>query len=95
MIPVLQSYTCTCTCISTVLFLSPLSDHFMVFSGGAPYDLVDGDSVSVWDGKETTTLQLTSPVRGMHIIEDAQSDMDSGIVGAASDMETVSTGRYM
>ena len=67
----------------------------MVFSGGAPYDLVDGDSVSVWDGKETTTLQLTSPVRGMHIIEDAQSDMDSGIVGAASDMETVSTGRYM
>lgn len=64
----------------------------MVFSGGAPYDLVDGDSITVWDGKETTTLQLTSPVRGMHIVEDVQSDMDSGIVGATSEMDNVSTG---
>ncbi len=68
------------------------SDQFIVFSGGAPHDLVDGDSITVWDGKETTTLQLTSPVKGMHIIEDVQSDMDSGIVGASSEMDNVTTG---
>ena len=48
----------------------------------------------MWDGRETTTLQLTSPVRGMHIVEDVQSDMDSGIVGAASEMDNASTGQY-
>ena len=63
-----------------------------MFNGGAPHDLVDGDSVSIWDGKDVVTLQTTSPVKGIHIIEDSQSDMDSGIVGASSEMDTVSTG---
>ena len=63
-----------------------------MFSGGAPFDLVDGDSVTIWDGKEMTALQLTSPVKGMHILEDSQSDMDSGIVGAATDGDIVTTG---
>ncbi len=45
------------------------------------------------DKQEPITLQLTSPVRGMHIIEDAQSDRDSGIVNAGSDTEnSTSTG---
>ena len=63
-----------------------------MFSGGAPHDLVDGDSVTIWDGKEMTALQLTSPVKGMHILEDSQSDMDSGIVGA-TDGDIVTTGK--
>ena len=99
-------YMTTCTSAFNTLhppppslsFPSSLSlsrDQFIVFSGGAPYDLVDGDCVSVWDGRETTALQLTSPVRGMHIVEDIQSDMDSGIVGAASEMDNVSTGGYI
>ena len=80
--------------ITFYIYFTHSSDQFIVFSGAAPHDLVDGDSVSVWDGKETTTLQLTSPVRGMHIIEDVQSDMDSGIVGAASEMDNQSTGMF-
>ena len=54
---------------------------------------MDGDSVTIRDGDETTTLQLTSGVRHMHILEDCQTDKDSGIVGATSDMEAVTTGQ--
>ncbi len=51
-----------------------------IISGGAPLDLVDGDSVTVVNGQEIETLQLTSPVKGMHVLEDQQADRDSGIV---------------
>ena len=73
---------------------SPDRENLIILSGGAPYDLVDGDSITIHDGEETTTLQLTSGVRGMHILEDCQTDKDSGIVGATSDMETVTTGQF-
>lgn len=59
-------------------------------------DQVDGYSVSILpDKQEPLTLQLTSAVKGMHVIEDAQSDRDSGIVNAGSDTEnsTTTTGR--
>ena len=56
-------------------------------SGGAPLEQVDGHSISISENDETITLQLTSGVRGMHIIEDTQSDRDSGIVNAGSDAE--------
>lgn len=63
----------------------------MIFSGGAPYSLVDGDSVTIWDNNESVTLQLTSGVKGMHIIDSSLTDMDSGIVGISSDADTTST----
>lgn len=63
----------------------------MIFSGGAPYSLVDGDSVTIWDNNESVTLQLTSGVKGMHIIDSSLTDMDSGIVGISSDVGTTST----
>ena len=60
-------------------------------SGGAPLGEVDGDSVTIIDGDETHTLQLTSPVRGMHVLEDVQSDRDSGIVNAGPEAETATS----
>ena len=52
-------------------------------SGGAPTDLVDGDSVTIMNGSDVETLQMTSPVKGMHVLEDQQADRDSGIVNYA------------
>ncbi len=66
----------------------PPSDDLLVMSGGAPLDQVDGYSVSIVPEKQDPiTLQVTSGVRGMHVIEDTQSDRDSGIVNAGSDTE--------
>ena len=53
-------------------------------SGGTPINEVDGDSMTVVDGDQVVSLQLTSPVRGMHVLEDYQADRDSGIVNTAS-----------
>ena len=69
------------------------SDDFIIFSGGSPYDTVDGDSVTIYENREAITLQLTSPVKGMQIIESCLTDKDSGIVGISSDVGTTSTGR--
>lgn len=63
----------------------------LVFSGGIPVDMIDGDNVTVVDGHEMITLQLTSGVRAMHILEVAQSDMDSGMVDTAGSSEPLST----
>ena len=60
-------------------------------SGGAPLDEVDGYSVTLVDHDNTMTLQLTSNVKGMHVLEDTQADRDSGIVGP--DAENSTTGR--
>ncbi len=62
-----------------------------IMTGGAPLDLIDGDSVTVVNGGETQTLQLTSPVKGMHVLEDQQADRDSGIVNYSSGEGTGST----
>ena len=51
-----------------------------VISGGAPTDVADGDSITVVHNGEIETLSLTSPVKGMHVLEDQQADRDSGIV---------------
>lgn len=67
------------------------SDNLLVFSGGIPVDMIDGDNVTVVDGHEVITLQLTSGVRAMHVLEVAQSDMDSGMVDAAGSAEPLST----
>ena len=67
-----------------------------VMSGGGATNVVDGESVTVMDHNETVTLQLTSPVKGMHILEDQQADRDSGIVnytGSDADNSTNSTTR--
>ena len=66
-------------------------EHLLVMSGGAPLDEVDGYSVTLVDHDNTMTLQLTSNVRGMHVLEDTQADRDSGIVGPDADNST--TGR--
>ena len=63
----------------------------IVFSGGIPVDMIDGDNVTVVDGHEVVTLQLTSGVRALHVLEVAQSDMDSGMVDAAGSSEPLST----
>ncbi|XP_019850338.1 PREDICTED: lethal(2) giant larvae protein homolog 2-like [Amphimedon queenslandica] len=68
-------------------------DDFIIFSGGSPYDTVDGDSVTIYENREAITLQLTSPVKGMQIIESCLTDKDSGIVGISSDVGTTSTVR--
>ena len=56
---------------------------------------MDGDSVSIYENRETVTLQLTSPVKGMHIVESCLTDKDSGIVGISSDVGTTSTGKHV
>ena len=61
--------------------------------GGAPLDKVDGDSITVADSLETITLHVTSAVKDMHILEDLQTDMDSGIVNAGSEGDNPTTGR--
>lgn len=66
-------------------------EHLLVMSGGAPLDEVDGYSVTLVDHDNTMTLQLTSNVKGMHVLEDTQADRDSGIVGP--DAENSTTGR--
>jgi len=60
-------------------------------SGGAPLDEVDGYSVTISDHDNIMTLQLTSSVRGMHVLENTQADRDSGIVG--QDTENSVTGK--
>lgn len=72
------------------------SDNMFVMSGGGSRNVVDGESVTVIDSNETVTLQLTSPVKGMHILEDQQVDRDSGIVnytGSEADNSVSSTAR--
>ena len=54
-------------------------------------DMIDGDNVTIVDGHEIITLQLTSGVRAMHVLEVAQSDMDSGMVDTAGSSEPLST----
>jgi lethal(2) giant larvae protein len=66
-------------------------DDMIIFNGGAPRDLVDNDHVTIYENGEHTTLQLTSPVRGMHVIDSKLTDMDSGIVGVSSDVGTTSS----
>ncbi len=39
-------------------------DDLLVVSGGSPQSVVDGHCISVVDGEEVHTLQLTSPVKG-------------------------------
>ena len=56
---------------------------------------MDGDSVTIYENRETVTLQLTSPVKGMHIVESCLTDKDSGIVGISSDVGTTSTGKHV
>ena len=64
----------------------------LVMSGGASLDKIDGDSVTVAVGDDDLyTMQLTSPVRGMHILEDVHTDRDSGIVNSGSDSVTATT----
>lgn len=61
-------------------------------SGGTPVSEVDGDSMTIVDGDQVVSLELTSAVRGMHVLEDHQSDRDSGIVNtASSDRENTGT----
>ena len=76
-------------------FLFSHRDEFIILSGGAPYSTVDGDSVTIYENRETVTLQLTSPVKGMHIVESCLTDKDSGIVGISSDVGTTSTGKHV
>lgn len=71
-----------------VLFCSGNSDNMLVMSGGAPLDKIDGDSVVVVEDDDYTIMQLTSPVRGMHILEDLHSDRDSGIVNSGPEHTT-------
>ena len=66
-------------------------DNMLVMSGGASLDKIDGDSVTVAVDDELYTMQLTSPVRGMHILEDVHTDRDSGIVNSGSDCVTTTT----
>ena len=64
----------------------------LVMSGGAPLDKIDGDSVTVAENDDLCTLQLTSPVRGLHILEDLHADRDSGIVNSGPDNATSTSG---
>ena len=73
------------------LFPRSCSDDVLVMSGGASLDEIDGHSVTVIDGDDISTLQLTSPVRGMHVLEDIQADRDSGIVNSGPDAENATT----
>lgn len=66
-------------------------DNLLVFSGGTSIDMVDGDNITVVEGQELITIQLTSGVRAMHVLEMAQSDMDSGMVDTAGSSEPLST----
>ena len=68
------------------------SDNMLVMSGGASLDKIDGDSVTVVEDDDLYTLQLTSPVRGMHILEDVYADKDSGIVNSGPESTTHTTG---
>lgn len=63
------------------------SDNVVVFSGGVPMDVVDSDCVTVSDGQDMVTLQLTSGIRTVRIIEDQVVDMDSGMIDVGSDNE--------
>ena len=63
-------------------------ENLLVMSGGAPLDEVDGYSVTIVDNDNPMTLQLTSSVKGMHMLEDTQADRDSGIVGPDADNST-------
>ena len=63
-------------------------------SGGGAIETVDGYSATVKDSEETVTLQMSSRVVGMHILEDAQADRDSGIVNSGPEPgEGASTGK--
>jgi lethal(2) giant larvae protein len=68
-------------------------DNMLVMSGGASLDKIDGDSVTVAVDDELYTMQLTSPVRGMHVLEDVHTDRDSGIVNSGSDGVATTTMR--
>ena len=59
-----------------------------MFSGGVPIDAVDSDCVTVGEGQDMVTLQLTSGIRNMRIIEDQVMDMDSGMIDIGSDNES-------
>jgi hypothetical protein len=50
-------------------------------------DVVDSDCVTVSDGQDMVTLQLTSGIRTVRIIEDQVVDMDSGMIDVGSDNE--------
>ena len=39
-------------------------EDLLIVSGGMPLSLVDGHCVSILEGDEIRTLQLTSPVKG-------------------------------
>lgn len=69
------------------------SDNMLVMSGGASLDEIDGDSVTVVEDDDHVTMQLTSPVRGMHILEDVHADRDSGIVNSGPENATSTTVR--
>ena len=75
--------------------ITPFScrEDLLVMTGGAPLDEVDGYSVTISDHDNVMTLQLTSGVRGMHVLENTQADRDSGIVG--QDAENSVTGQSM
>ncbi|CAI8051354.1 LLGL scribble cell polarity complex component 2 [Geodia barretti] len=79
-------------CQDIVRILWP-RDNMLVMSGGASLDKIDGDSVTVAVDDELYTMQLTSPVRGMHVLEDVHTDRDSGIVNSGSDCVTTTTMR--
>ncbi|KAL5473173.1 hypothetical protein EMCRGX_G027621 [Ephydatia muelleri] len=68
-------------------------DSLFVMMGGAPLDKMDGDSITVADSLEAIILHVTSTVKGMHILEDVQTDMDSGIVNAGSEGDSPTTVR--
>ena len=73
------------------MFLRGTRESLFVMMGGAPLDKVDGDSIVVADSLETITVHVTSTVKGMHILEDVQTDMDSGIVNAGSEGDSSPT----
>ena len=85
----------TCGCSHTHTYITPFScrEDLLVMTGGAPLDEVDGYSVTISDHDNVMTLQLTSGVRGMHVLENTQADRDSGIVG--QDAENSVTGPSM
>ena len=58
-----------------------------------PSDLFDGDTITVKEREEKVTLQLTSAVRSMRVIEDQVVDMDSGMIDTTSDSEASMSAR--
>ena len=58
-----------------------------------PSDLFDGDAITVKEREEKVTLQLTSAVRSMRVIEDQVVDMDSGMIDTTSDSEASMSAR--